>query len=117
MDKLTVYRGILFGLRQLRGDFPAHGSDFHRAFGLTMKKAEQMGISIPLNHDPVFDVYDEATEMLMEGEQDLLLSLMNPTFHRATFKISQQEAEEQLRLLPDAEKFRELGKHFDEALR
>jgi hypothetical protein len=116
MDKLTFYRGLLCALRVKREEFTAQGPEFHRAFASTIEYARQLAgerspLSVKLDLDPVFGIYHEANEMLLEGEQDLILSLMNPRLERARFKIDDTEAEEELRTLPDAAFFRKLGEH------
>jgi hypothetical protein len=121
MDKLTFFRGLLFALRQHRKQFEAEGDRFHRAFASTIELAksehpELVANIISLEFDPIFGVYTEASEMLLEGEQDLVLSLMNPRLGDAVFKIDPIEAAEELSTIPNAEWFKELGTHFHNRL-
>jgi hypothetical protein len=120
MDKLTFYRGVLCALATKRDEFIAQGEDFHKAFASTVDYARTLTtgepLSLTLHLDPVFGIYHEATEMLLEGEQDLLLSLMNPRLQRARFKIDHADAEQELREMPDAQFFRKLGEHLDSCL-
>jgi hypothetical protein len=122
-EKLIFYRGLLFGLRLAgRDEFLAEGVAFHRAFGSTMELAEKLfdGVDeigvIEYDIDPIFGVYTAANEMLLEGEQDTVLSLANPDLRRAKFEIDSDEADEELRRLPQAELFKKLGQHFKAAL-
>lgn len=121
MNKLTFYRGLLFALRQHRANFDAEGDRFQRAFAATIEraKAERPDVvskMITLEFDPMFGVYTEANEMLLEGEQDLVLSLMNPRLGEAHFKIEAADAAEELSSIPDAAWFRELGAYFNQRL-
>jgi hypothetical protein len=54
--------------------------------------------------------------MLLEGEQDLVLALMNPRLGVAQFKIGSADAAEELATLPDPEWFKRLGTYFHERL-
>jgi hypothetical protein len=62
--------------------------------------------------DPLFGVYREANEMILEGQQDLLLSLINPTLRKATFRINSQEAERRLKDISEREWYRDLADYF-----
>jgi hypothetical protein len=117
-EKLLFYRGLLFGLRAAgQEEFLAEGSQFHRAFGSTIELATKLlGKTDPIHvievHlDPIFGVYPEANEMLLEGAQDTVLSLANPHLRRAKFEMDEQEAQEELERLPRADIFRKLGEH------
>jgi hypothetical protein len=120
LDKLTFYRGLLCALCTQRKDFVAEGDRFHEAFAATVKHARwktPQNVAPPVIHlDPIFGVYHEANEMLLEGEQDLLISLFNPRYRKATFRITSNEAEEELREIPGTEWFRDLGRVFHERL-
>ena len=122
-QKLTFYRGLLFGLRAAGlPEFLAEGPRFHRAFGLTLQQAVQLFDDdqfinmVDFNIDPVFGVYSEANEMLLEGEQDTVLSLANPHLRRAKFEVDEEEAREELYRLPQPEVFEKLGEFFKAAL-
>jgi hypothetical protein len=122
MDNVTFYRGLLFGLRKHRTQFTAEGQAFHRAFVSTIELARRTaprpGLlrDLALRVDPIFGVSPQASEMLLEGEQDRVLSLMNPDLEKARFKISPSDAELQLRRLPERRWFEKLGQHFDQQL-
>jgi hypothetical protein len=119
MDNLTFYRGLLCALRTKREEFVAQGELFHHAFASTVEYARRLAggaEAVPLHMDPVFGIYHEANEMLLEGEQDLLLSLMNPRLQKARFKIDMDEAEQELNELPDPSFFKKLGEYLDAQL-
>ena len=123
MDKLTFYRGLLCALRTQREDFVAEGDRFHRAFAATVEHAQEKAdpgtLLMPpeIHLDPMFGVYHEANEMLLEGEQDLLISLLNPRHRKASFRITKIEAEEELREISyAADWFKDLGRIFHEQL-
>ena len=120
MDKLTFFRGLLFALRQHRAKFDAEGETFQKAFASTIERAKaehpELVAKISLEFDPIFGVYSEASEMLLEGEQDLVLALMNPRLGLARFKIGPAEAAEELQAIPNAEWFKELGGYFHQRL-
>jgi hypothetical protein len=122
-EKLLFYRGLLFGLRVAGEDeFLAEGAAFHRAFGETMEFASRLFEGIddirPIEYevDPIFGVYPQANEMLLEGEQDTVLSLANPDLRRAKFEVDEDEARAELQRLPRPDLFEELGRHFKMAL-
>lgn len=122
MDKVTFYRGLLFGLRMHRAQFTAEGEAFHRAFISTVELAKRTAPKrdllrgLTLRVDPIFGVCPQASEMLLEGEQDRVLSLMNPDLEKARFKIASTDAKVQLRRLPESKWFEKLGKHFAQEL-
>jgi len=120
MNKLTFYRGLLYALRQQRGSFVAEGERFHRAFASTVECAQRShppdAIPPAIHLDPLFGMYREANEMLLEGEQDLLLSLLNPRHRQAQFRIDTDDAKRELEELPHPDWFLSLGKHFDAML-
>ncbi|MBX3192899.1 MAG: hypothetical protein KF819_38295, partial [Labilithrix sp.] len=79
------YRGFLYALRERVEDdaprFEAEGERFHEAFRAALKYAADELPAVPAsrmleNFDPVFGVSPEATEMLLEGERDFILSLL-----------------------------------------
>ena len=120
MNKLTFYRGLLYALRQRRDSFVAEGERFHDAFASTVElagKEHPPDASPPAIHlDPLFGAYREANEMLIEGEQDLLLSLLNPRHRQARFRIDANDALNELQGLPNPAWFLRLGQHFHERL-
>jgi len=125
IDKLTFYRGLLYALRLQLGDatkFFTHDASFHRAFGAAVSYAKATwpggsGRPIETHEDPIFGEYEEAREMLLEGEQDRLLSLMNPRLQKGSFTITREEARAELDELPHADWFVTLGKMLAKELR
>jgi hypothetical protein len=101
-----------------RAQFTAEGQAFHRAFISTVELAKRTAPrrnllrGLTLRVDPIFGVCPQASEMLLEGEQDRVLSLMNPDLEKARFKIPSSDAKLQLQRLPDSKWFERLGKHF-----
>lgn len=125
MNLAMFYRGFLCALREQLVDseprFVAEGDRFHEAFRSALQYAEQSLPEVPAteileNFDPVFGVSPEATEMLLEGERDFILSLLNPRLRVAQFKISREVAREELAQLPAQDAFRELAARFHQKL-
>lgn len=123
VDRFTFYRGLLFALRAIgTPDFPAAGSRFHEAFGKTIEYAFRISASkdlpqpMAVNADPIYGVYPEANEMLLEGEQDLVLSLMNPRLKFAQFKIDPAEADDELKRVGHVDWYKDLANYFRRVL-
>jgi hypothetical protein len=120
MNTSVFYRGLLYALRERRQKFVADGDDFHSAFREMLRAAQRdlprVARRMLENFDPVFGVSPEASEMVLEGERDLILSLMNPRLQTAAFKLSRAEATKELEELPSATLFRTLAAHLDEKL-
>jgi len=121
MDTGVFYRGVLCALRLRRKKFVADGEAFHAAFRAMLEYAEVNAPAFPArrmleNFDPVFGVSPEATEMVLEGERDFILSLHNPQLRLAEFKLSEARAEEELDELPMPEVFRMLAERLHEQL-
>lgn len=119
VDRFTFYRGLLFALRANGvNEFPAAGPVFHQAFGKTIEYAFQISANqdlpqpMAVNVDPIYGVYPEANEMLLEGEQDLVLSLMNPRLKYAQFKIGEAEADDELKQVGHVEWYKDLANYF-----
>ncbi|MDB4946673.1 MAG: hypothetical protein JWP97_6207 [Labilithrix sp.] len=121
MNLDMFYRGFLYALRERVTDgaprFEAEGERFHEAFRSALEYAQSELPEVPAaeileNFDPVFGVSPEATEMLLEGERDFILSMLNPRLRVAQFKISRQSAKHELDQLPAREAFRELAARF-----
>ena len=124
LRRRAFFRGLLYALCTLvQDEFLAEGPEYHKAFASTLEYARRMASEgkgptpIDVHVDPLFGVYREANEMLLEGEQDLLLSLINPTLRRATFRIRPTEAERRLNTFPEQAWYRDLASHFYEQLR
>jgi hypothetical protein len=126
MNLPMFYRGFLYALREYVTDeaprFEAEGDRFHEAFRDALQYAAQSLPEVPAqtileNFDPVFGVSPEATEMLLEGERDFILSLLNPRLRVAQFKISRATATNELDRLPAHEALRKVAEKFHERLR
>ena len=122
MDTSVFFRGVLFALRERRETFVAEGVTFHAAFRAMLETAldepsfAAAAARMLENFDPVFGVFPEATEMLLEGERDFIVALENPRLRVAQFKLDESEAREELNELPAAEGFRKLAAHLNERL-
>jgi hypothetical protein len=125
MNLSTFYRGFLYALRERVADseprFDAEGDRFHDAFREALEFAAQELPEVPAaeileDFDPVFGVSPQATEMLLEGERDFILSLLNPRLRVAQFKISREAARHELDRLPAHATFRRLAARFHESL-
>lgn len=119
LDASVFYRGLLFALRERRDDFIAEGVTFHSAFRSMLETAAlepsfaAAAKRMLENFDPVFGVFPEAAEMLLEGERDFIVALENPRLRIAKFKLNRDEAREELNDLPAADEFRKLAAHLD----
>lgn len=115
--RLYFYRGLLFALRASGVcDFPAQGVRLHRAFNSTIELAQRMtgeheaqSIADYLRH---FVIAPQPREMVLEGEEDHLLSLDEPSMHRASFRIDESTAANGLKETGCGSVFLELGRHF-----
>lgn len=123
MDNTVFYRGVLFALREKGSElFDVDGPRFHAAFREMLEFACTCAPNAtPARHmldnfDPVFGTSPEATEMVLEGERDFILSLLNPRLVEARFKLSIEEAKEELEDLPSPELFRALAGRLYERL-
>jgi len=124
MNLPMFYRAFLYALRELVGDeprFEAEGERFHEAFRAALEYAVHELPTMPAsrileNFDPVFGVSPEATEMLLEGERDFILSLLNPRLRVAQFKISKETAKTELDRLPEHDAVRRLAARFHQHL-
>ena len=125
MNLPMFYRGFLYALRERVAEgeprFDAEGDRFHEAFRAALEYAARELPNVPAleildNFDPVFGVSPEATEMLLEGERDFILSLLNPRLRVAQFKITRETAKRELDQLPEHDAFRQLAARFHERL-
>jgi len=124
-DKLKFYRGLLYGLRLKRDSFRVD-SRFHQAFEETVQNAmaelpSDLQSMIPkVTIDPMFGACHEAREMLLEGEQDLLLSILRSPLQKAQFKIVPEQARRELDILVPSpagtSAFEKLGGFFNDRL-
>jgi len=129
MQKVSLsefYRVFLYAVRmemEAEAQFPADGARFHQAFKSALDTLSQHGpTQLPINEilrdfDPFFGVYRGASEMLLEGERDLILSLLNPSLTRAQFKIDQPTAQKGLSLVANPEVLRAAAQVFVRQLR
>jgi hypothetical protein len=112
MTKLDFYRGLLLALRAQGVDgFTACGPRYHAAFGSAVRFAKQMsptGVEVPLHlhGDKAFGTYDEAEEMIVEGQEDLLIRLYGPALRRVRFRLTQEDAEQELEAIGHVEWFK-----------
>jgi hypothetical protein len=121
MELPVFYRGLLFALAELRREFVAEGQVFHDAFRGMLQTAVDENLNVPAadllqNFDPVFGISPEALEMILEGERDFMLSLLNPRLCTARFKIPTREAKQELNRLPQATVFRHLAQDLNRRL-
>lgn len=125
MNLANFYRGFLYALRERVADgaprFDAEGARFHDAFRSALEFAVNEQSAVPAaeileNFDPVFGVSPEATEMLLEGERDFILSLLNPRLRVAQFKISRETATRELDQHPHQAALRAVAARFHEQL-
>ena len=125
MNMPTFYRGFLYALRERVTEnaprFDAEGARFHEAFRAALEYALAELPAVPAadileNFDPVFGVSPEATEMLLEGERDFILSLLNPRLRVAQFKITRETAQRELDRLPDHDALRAVAARFHQQL-
>jgi len=117
ISKYEFYSMLMLAVAELRRDFLAEGPAFHRAFSkaveFALANAEYaVEDAVAMRVDPVFGVVHQATEMLLEAEEDRLISLLNPELRTAQFKISEQQAASELEALGHAAWFRELAQRF-----
>ncbi len=111
-------RGLLCALAERRRSFVACGPVFHGAFRAMLEAAVVQQLPVPAaawleNYDPVFGVSPEASEMLLQGHGDFVLTLGR---NMAYFGIDAQEAARELGHLPHVDVFRALAAVFDEKL-
>lgn len=125
MNLSLFYRGFLYALRERLDDetaqFEAEGERFHEAFREALEFAAMTVPEVPAseileNFDPMFGVSPEATEMILEGERDFILSLLNPSLKLAQFKISRETAERELCGFEAKDAFRKVAERFHQRL-
>ncbi len=123
MDSLTFYRGLLYAARARGLDtFLASGPRFHAAFGAAVRHAKENplpnagDLDVGLDGDLAFGTHDDAEALVLEGEEDLILTLMNPPLRRARFKVAQADAEAALRRLGNADWFLGIAEQFQDRL-
>ena len=122
INKYTFYSGLLLALCTRRRSFRAEGRQFYEAFMETVEFANREPELIAIEGsehiflDPTFGVVREANEMILEAEHDDIISLLNPRLKNAHFKITREEATQELNQLAEAEWYLELAEKFDSCL-
>lgn len=119
--KMHFFRGVLFALREHLEEFNTHPIHvFHGAFGgmLTLAKktipSQEFEFLLGIRCDPIFGTYDFASEMILEGQQDLILVRFGS---RIRFEISANESRTLAREhTSHSEWFRSLAQRFTEEL-
>ena len=66
--------------------------------------------------DPMFGNWPAASELILQGEHDLLLALLSPTLGRAAFLLKKEQAAQELEEFPYREWFQSVGEIFAKAL-
>lgn len=124
MNTLTFCRGLLYAVRAGGTEsFLASGAKFHDAFAAAVRVAKDLPLDDGkaadidlngdlLNGDLAFGTYDGAEALVLEGEEDLILTLMNPPLRRAAFKIDNVDAAAQLKRLGNAAWFARVAEAF-----
>lgn len=121
MNQTTFFRGLLYALRDQSDEaFTAEGDRFHRAFRTVLEEAASRNFGparqMLANYDPVFGIYPDATEMLLEAQRDFIVTMMNPHLRKAQFKITKGRARAELKNLPNPTLFRKLARTFHAGL-
>jgi ArsR family metal-binding transcriptional regulator len=117
---LKFYRALLYSLCQSRTSFNVNAK-LHTSFGDVIKYANSTfpssikGLVPDIYMDPMFGTYSEVSEMLWEGQQDLLIAIHNS---KASFTITKDQALLELtRLLPNnINEFHKLGEILSSSL-
>lgn len=115
--KENFYRGLLCALAEVsdRSYFIASGERYHSAFNQVMEKSKEdrnlPGIEDAFM-DPIFGVYPESKEAVIEGLQDLLIGLDTSVPQRAYFRIDKKSAVRELKRLSNPEGYITLAREF-----
>ncbi len=107
---VVMHRGLLMALAELRRTFNSHGTRFHDAYRAAMDayNCEAAHEAID-SYDAVFSVYTEAEAMILEGVRDCVLTLDAPRLVRARFKLSAEQARDEVEQLVWAPAFRTMA--------
>ena len=120
MTRALFNRGLLLALCELRSSFITDGPAYHEAFRQMLKAAVERKDPIPErlleDFDPVFGVFPQASEMILEGMRDCILTLLSPQLVLAQFRLSRSDATRMLDKLDDAAVFRALAHDLDHHL-
>lgn len=124
ISRHTFFQGLLLAARAegAPDEFDAEGRLVHDAFAAVVAFLQQspdvkvVGLSTA-RRDPVFGVFHEANELLLQAEQDLILGFVNPTLRKAKFKIAEAEAKEELGEFEHTAWLLDAGREFAKALK
>ena len=122
IDRHTFFSGLMLALRTYRSEFQAEGPRFHQAFQRLVDRAKadhrfQVEGIRWMTVDPIFGVVHAANEMVLEAEQDRLVSLLNPHLRHARFKVSREQATRELEQLAEKKDwFLDLANQFNKDL-
>lgn len=124
ISRHTFFQGLLLAARAEGApeEFDAEGRVIHDAFGAVVAFLQKssdvkvVGLST-VRRDPVFGVFHEANELLLQAEQDLILGFVNPTLRKAQFKLAASDADVELKEFAHAKWLREAGRAFADALK
>jgi hypothetical protein len=122
IEKMRFYLGVTLALRAECDRLRTHPiREFHAAFGKMIEEARvvfaedlSLGFLFRAKYDPCFGTWQEASEMWLEGQGNLLLRRCD---NQVIFNVSKPEAAYELEKLADAYSFRKIAKVFVEALR
>jgi len=119
-QKAKFRHGFLYALGELRErvsyqDTPKLHAAFNGMFQLAAKTmpTPEFEFLSGMSMDPMFGVFHETDELILEGEQDLLLEWGRNTFY---FQACGKEATQELERVAHADWFRSLAKYFLEEL-
>ncbi len=118
-------QGLLLAARAAGApdEFVSEGPDWNSAFAVVVHHVKddpklKSWASLHLRMDPIFRNWPAASELLLQGEHDLLLGHLSPDFRRAAFLVKPEEAKrELLREFPHTDWFEEVGSVFANVLR
>ncbi|MCB9619810.1 MAG: hypothetical protein H6724_10235 [Sandaracinus sp.] len=123
ISRHTFFQGLLLAARAEGApeEFDAEGRVIHDAFGAVVAFLQKSDVKVvglsTVRRDPVFGVFHEANELLLQAEQDLILGFVNPTLRKAKFKLAALEAKAELEEFDHAAWLREAGRAFADALK
>ncbi|MBX3245555.1 MAG: hypothetical protein KF901_00035 [Myxococcales bacterium] len=124
ISRHTFFQGLLLAARAegAPDEFDAEGRAVHDAFGAVvafLQRSTDVKVTglTTVRRDPVFGVFHEANELLLQAEQDLILGFVNPTLRKAKFKVAESDANAELSEFDQAEWLRQAGRAFADALK
>ena len=116
-------QGLLLAARAAGAptEFVTEGPKWDAAFGAVVDHlADDSRIHAWLQfcyRDPMFGSWPAASELILQGEHDLLLGLLGPTLDRAAFLVKKEQAVQELKEFPHYRWFQSVGEVFAKALR